>query len=113
MARDVTEAQLQSIGIGSSGIACVVTVVAGVDGRVVETSGHESAFSSVHINNIIVNYKLLTKLLSSEHCYPSCDTVKAQTRLTSYSLAIKEFLTYYYQKGDLWFTINNSMRFTE
>ena len=79
VARDVTEAQLQSVVIGSSGIACVVTVVAGVDGRVVETSGHESAFSSVHINNIIVNYKLLTKLLSSEQ---SCDTVKAQTRLT-------------------------------
>ena len=46
MARDVTEAQLQSVIIGSSGIDGVVTVVAVVDGRVVETSGHESAFSS-------------------------------------------------------------------
>ena len=49
MARDVTEAQLQSTVIGSSGIACVVTVTAVVDGRAVETSGQDSAFSSVHI----------------------------------------------------------------
>ena len=50
VARDVTEAQ--SVVVGSSGIGCVVTVADGVDGRVVvlETPGHESAFSSVHIN---------------------------------------------------------------
>ena len=50
MARDVSEAQLQSFVVGSSGIACVVTVAAVVDGTVME-SGQESAFSSVHINN--------------------------------------------------------------
>ena len=51
VARDVTEAQLQSVVIGSSGIGCVVTVADDIDGRVVvlETPGHESAFSSVYI----------------------------------------------------------------
>ena len=50
VARDVTEThvQLQSVVIGSSGIGCVVTVAAVVDGTVVE-SGQESAPSSVHI----------------------------------------------------------------
>ena len=51
MARDVTEERLQSARIGSSGIACVVTIADGVGGKVVGTSGHESAFSSVHNNN--------------------------------------------------------------
>ena len=45
VARDVTEAQLQSVVVGSSGIACVVTVAAVVDGIVVE-SGQKSAPSS-------------------------------------------------------------------
>ena len=45
MAGDVTEAQLQSV-VGSSDIACVVTVAAIVDGTVME-SGQESAPSSV------------------------------------------------------------------
>ena len=50
VARDVTEAQLQSVVVGSSGIACVVTVGAVVDGM---ESGQESALSSVHINNLL------------------------------------------------------------
>ena len=51
VARDVPEAQLQCVVIGSSGIACVVTVAAVVDGTVME-SAQESATSSVH--NIII-----------------------------------------------------------
>ena len=50
VARDVTEAQLQSVVVGSFGIGCVVTVAV-VDGTVVE-SGQESAPSSVH--NLII-----------------------------------------------------------
>ena len=50
MARDVSEAQLQSFVVGSSGTESdgVVTVAAVVDGM---ESGQESAPSSVHINN--------------------------------------------------------------
>ena len=49
MARVMTETQLQSVVIGSSGIPCVVTVAAVIDGIVME-SGQESAPSSVHNN---------------------------------------------------------------
>jgi hypothetical protein len=55
MARDVIEAQPDVTG---SGIACVVTVAAVVGGRsrVVGTSGHESAFSSMHNKKLLSFY---------------------------------------------------------
>jgi hypothetical protein len=55
----VTEVHVQSAVVDSSGIGCVVAVVAVVSGRVVVTSGHESAFSSVY------NYYIKLLIMSS------------------------------------------------
>ena len=70
IAGDVTEAQ--SAEKGSSGIACVVTVTvaAVVDGsrNLAETSGHESSFSSVHIN-FHCDFELLIMFMASYSNY--------------------------------------------